>query len=189
MASSGRGSRAKGGQGEREFARELVRLFAEHGLVAEAARTAQLQAGGRRDLLPRDVSTADVTCDLLPDDHAEVKRDEAGGRALREALPSWCEQAARDANGKRWFVAWRQNRQPWRVTLPLGFLTTRLDGTPLITLSLADFVAMRVAQQPRVDVGPSTCACPSPSGETFVGWLQGFEVVRCNDCGLVERAA
>lgn len=149
MASRGRGSRAKGSAAERELAKELVRLFATHGITATAGRTAPLQSGGRRDLLPEGVSAADVTCDLLPDDHCEVKRDEVGGRAIREALPAWCEQAERDAKGGRWFVAWRQNRQPWRVTTTLyNLMPDRMaeSAGTIVTLSLADFVAVRVAQ-------------------------------------------
>lgn len=145
-------SRTKGAAGEREFAKELVRLYALHGITASAARTAPLQSGGRSFALPSTVSAADVTCDLLPDDHAEVKRCED------VRMSEWVAQAERDACGKRWFVAWRQNRQPWRVTLRLGHLNGgRIafggDGRAvdeaydaLVTLSLADFVAVRVAR-------------------------------------------
>lgn len=148
-------SRRKGASSERELAKELVRLFALHGLGASARRTAPLQAGAVRGLVADDLTAADVTCSLLPDDHVEAKRDECGGRAIREALPAWCEQSRADAvaSGKRWLVAWRQNRQPWRVTTELGCLTNCYEecgrgmiGAALVTLSLADFVAVRAAQ-------------------------------------------
>ena len=144
--------RRKGAAAERELAKELVRLFALHGIEATAMRTAPLQSGAARGLIPKEVSAADVTCSLLPDDHVESKRCED----IRMA--EWCAQAERDANGRRWLVAWRQNRQPWRVTVPLAYvlpmglpaatagLTTAAARGVLVTLLLADFVAVRAAQ-------------------------------------------
>ena len=82
-------SRDKGKRGERELA----------GLI-----------GGRRgDNL---LGSADVVG--LEGFHVEVKRRE------RVDMVRWCEQAEADCgDGEVPLVAWRRNRDDWRVTLPL----------------------------------------------------------------------
>jgi hypothetical protein len=54
-----------------------------------------------------------VTVEMFPDVHWEVKRCE------RVSIDRWCDQAANAARGLTPIVAWRRNRQPWRVAMLL----------------------------------------------------------------------
>ena len=102
----GKASRDKGATGEREFAR----LAYSHGV--EAVRTAGLQAG--RFACFRVVG--DVTLSDHPQFHLEVKRDE------RMSVDAMVRQAERDCpEGSVPVVAYRRNRQPWRVVLPADY--------------------------------------------------------------------
>lgn len=86
--------REKGARGEREFA-ELLR---EYGF--DARRDGRLD-----DDLDHDV----------PGVHIEVKRRNT------LALPSWTRQAEQDAGGRVPVVAYRGDRDPWRVSMPAAF--------------------------------------------------------------------
>jgi hypothetical protein len=83
-------SRRKGATGEREFAEVLKR----YGFAAR-------RDGRLDDDLDHDVEGW----------HFEIKRRET------LALPSWIGQAITDAKGRKWAVAWRRSREPWRITL------------------------------------------------------------------------
>ena len=89
-------SRAKGAEGEREWAR----LLQSHGL---AARRGQQFAGGP--------DSPDVLCPDLPGIHFEVKRVEL--LSLYKAM----DQARRDAGSKIPVVAHRRNRKEWLVIM------------------------------------------------------------------------
>lgn len=95
---SGRRSRNKGANGERE----LANLLRSHGI--EAQRTAPLQAG-------KDSTDADVLA--FDGIFLEVKRRE------RLEMEAWCKEAESVAGERIPVVAWRRNNQPWRVSLPL----------------------------------------------------------------------
>ena len=104
---SGRRSRDKGANGEREFAS----VAREHGLDAE--RTAQLQAG-------RVKGAPDVTIFTWPELHVEVKRDE---RLSVDAMvrQSIADAAAYTGEARTPVVAWRRNgggRRAWRIDCP-----------------------------------------------------------------------
>ena len=87
----GRPSRQKGARGERDF-RDLLR---RHGFTCER------DGSERGDLIHN-----------VPGTHIEVKRRET------LAIPTWIRQADADAPlGTVAVVAFRANRQPWRVVL------------------------------------------------------------------------
>lgn len=91
---SGKRSRNKGANGEREFAR----LVAAHGFDCE--RT------GRNGRTAEDVTHS------IPGVHLEVKRDE------RLSVDAMVRQAERDAaEGLEPVVGYRRNRQPWRIVV------------------------------------------------------------------------
>jgi Holliday junction resolvase len=89
-------SRAKGARGERQWRDELR----EHGFTA---RRGQQFAGG--------TDSPDVICEELDRLHMEVKFVE------NLNLDKACEQAIRDADGKRWIVAHKKNNKSWKVTM------------------------------------------------------------------------
>lgn len=89
-------SKAKGGRGEREWAKVLR----DAGL--EAYRGQQF-AGG--------VDSPDVVCESLPDVHFEVKRVE------RLNIHDAIDQAVTDCDWKVPVVAHRKNKKPWLVTM------------------------------------------------------------------------
>lgn len=94
----GRRSQAKGRKAERE----LCEIFNQHGLDTKLGKPQSY--GEEPDLFN------------LPGFHLEAKRCE------RLCIPAWIEQSERDAarfkDGVP-TVIFRQNRQPWRVVLPL----------------------------------------------------------------------
>lgn len=99
-------SREKGKRGERDF-RDFLRD------MGFTARRGQQFAGG--------ADSPDVQCEELPRIHFEVKFGEdftIGSKAVEDA---W-KQAVRDAGkGKMPVVAFRRNREPWRVLVMNGY--------------------------------------------------------------------
>ncbi len=95
----GRSSKQKGASGEREF-RDLLRA---HGF--EAARH------GRNSFGPDGERTHEDVTHNIRGIHFEVKRRETMD------VPSWFAQARAEAPAKTPVIAWRSNRQPWRVIL------------------------------------------------------------------------
>jgi Holliday junction resolvase len=89
-------SRAKGARGERLW-RDQLR---EQGFTA---RRGQQFAGG--------TDSPDVICEELKLLHQEVKF------VQNLNLDKACEQAIRDAKGKRWIVAHKKNNKDWKVTM------------------------------------------------------------------------
>lgn len=107
-------SRQKGKRGERDW-RDQLR---EQGFTA---RRGQQYAGG--------IESPDVICEELADLHMEVKFVE------NLNLDKACEQATRDAGGKRWIVAHRKNNKPWKVTMSSDtFFAILKDGMEGIKL-------------------------------------------------------
>jgi hypothetical protein len=97
-------SRDKGKAGEGEYAR----LAKSVGLAAD--RTASLQAG-------RVLGAADVALWDFPELHVEVKRDE------RMSVDAMVRQADAEAGEMKVpVVAWRRNRQQWRMDVPALWL-------------------------------------------------------------------
>ena len=91
----GRMSRAKGSRGELEFAR-LARTYG-----FDCERTG------------RDGRTSEDVTHNIEGAHLEIKRDE------RLSVDAMVRQAERDAQpGRVPVVAYRRNRQPWRVVVP-----------------------------------------------------------------------
>lgn len=98
IGTMGRASREKGKRGEREF--------------AEALRDAGWTDARRGRQYRGTEDSPDVVG--LPGVHLEVKRRE------RLEVEKWCLQVEAEApEGAVPVVAWRRNRQRWRVSLPL----------------------------------------------------------------------
>lgn len=94
-------SRAKGANGEREFAAVLKDRNLE-------ARRGQQFSGGS--------DSPDVVCSSLTGVHFEVKRVQAGNPYV------WLAQAQRDAGKKLPVVAHRKNHKEWIAILPMDVL-------------------------------------------------------------------
>lgn len=114
----------KGKAGERE----LAGLLREHLGIEVTRNLVQARSGGS-DLLG------------LPGWALEVKR------AARPALAAWwrqtCEQA--EAVGERPALAYRLDRQPWRVVLALRHVATDFENAPLalrLEIDLEVFAAL-----------------------------------------------
>lgn len=121
-------SRDKGGRGEREFSRILSQALGDN-----IARNLSQTRDGGYDLL--DVSLFDI----------EVRRREqvSEGAWWKEV----CERQI--ADGKFPALAYRQNRQPWRVIIPLGFFRPAGGNEP-VTLTLDGFICVVKAAERRV---------------------------------------
>lgn len=127
-AKSGKGSRDKGGKGEREF---LKALGVELGITLE--RNLQQSRSGGADCLG------------LESYAIEVKRCE------QLQLKSWWVQSVEQAadDGRVPVLAYRQNRHPWRVIVPLHHIDTEiepsylLEYTATVSISAFAFVASR----------------------------------------------
>jgi len=107
-------SRAKGARGERLW-RDQLR---EQGFTA---RRGQQFAGG--------TDSPDVICEELKLLHMEVKF------VQNLNLDKACEQAIRDAKGKRWIVAHKKVNKDWKVTMSSDtFFAILRNGMEGITL-------------------------------------------------------
>ena len=131
-------SRRKGASGEREFAAAVLDTVG----VRLVRQLDQCRAGGF-DLAPEpDDGSAGAA--RLRTFAVEVKRHRAVTPA---SVATWWAQAVRqaDAAGLHPLLAWRADRQPWRVAVPLHLLVPGIapaDGPPhMATLSLDGFAA------------------------------------------------
>ena len=120
---SGSHSRRKGRTGEQELCR-LLRA----GLGIEVERNLLQSRAGGHDI-------------ELPGIGLEVKRAATVNAAL---VRVWWKQAVRQANHARLCpaLAYRADRQPWAVRLPLVALRPELLGELVVDLPLESFVAL-----------------------------------------------
>lgn len=100
MASRGRGARQKGAS----FEREIAKILSSTGFVFKRG-LGQARGGGQE--------IADVTCDLLPELHFELKCQQ------RPNITGAYEQALRDAPQKIKIVITKADRAPTLVTMEL----------------------------------------------------------------------
>jgi hypothetical protein len=112
---TGAGSRRKGSQGEREFAAALHDLLG----IRLARRLTQVRGGGHDLELPEDA--AGPVAEALGRLAVEVKRY---ATTPPGSLAAWWSQATRQAEavGLWPVLAYRPDRHPWRVRLPLAAL-------------------------------------------------------------------
>ena len=120
---SGNRSRRKGSNGERELCRLL-----RSGLGIEVERNLLQSRSGGHDI-------------DLPGLALEVKRSAVVTEAI---VRSWWQQAVRQADRARLCpaLAYRADRQPWAVRLPLVALRPELHGELTVDLGLDGFVAL-----------------------------------------------
>jgi Holliday junction resolvase len=95
---SGKRSRRRGAEGERE----LARVISSAGF--SAARTAR-----------NGITSEDVTHNI-PGVHIECKRTE------RYSIDEWIRQAEGDAGELTPLIVFRKNGQPWRAVVPFDYL-------------------------------------------------------------------
>jgi Holliday junction resolvase len=117
-------SMRKGCSGERE----LAKLLKQYGI---SARRGQQHAGGPNS---PDVCAEDGG-PCIPGWHLEVKRDKSidiGTKAMSSAM----NKAMVEAQGKKYAVLWRHNREQWRATWDL-----RQDGRAAeVTATIDDWL-------------------------------------------------
>lgn len=125
-------SRAKGARGELELCRYLESLG-----FGPCYRTAQVDGK----------LSSDVICEALPGLHIECKRVEGmkeGNRLWQRAV----EQARRDsaARSMPWALFFRQNREPWQMTIPklMTAPSPSEQGAPPLTLRGERFIAAQL---------------------------------------------
>jgi Holliday junction resolvase len=132
-------SRRKGADGERELVRQL-----HEALGVRMVRNLEQSRRGGHDLIPDPDATGPVARSLAR--YAfEVKRH---SRATPYLLKGWWAQSCAQAErvGLMPCLCYRENREGWRVVLPLAALWPGLpdgdglDGT--VTLSVAAFAAI-----------------------------------------------
>ena len=121
MASRGRGARQKGAS----FEREIAKVLSATGFVFKRG-LGQARGGGQE--------VADVTCDLLPDLHFELKCQQ------RPNIAGAYEQALRDAPQKTKIVITKADRSPTLVTMELD------EWLPLFTQWVKPNVVSAVLQ-------------------------------------------
>ena len=138
---NGAGSRRKGANGEREFARAL-----EDQVGLRLARNLEQSRQGGHDLTLPEEATGPVA-DALGRLAVEVKR-------YREVSPgglaAWWSQAVRQAEavGQWPALCYRADRQPWRVRLPLAavrgdlFAVAWEDADLALDIALPGFAAL-----------------------------------------------
>lgn len=95
----GRGSKNKGREGEKEFAA----LLAAFGYIA--------YRDGKQFFTPEGVRIHRDVQHNVPGIHFEVKRRE------KVDVPAWMRQAKEESGDAVPVVAWRGNRQPWRIIM------------------------------------------------------------------------
>jgi hypothetical protein len=115
---NGKGKRAKGANGERE----LLKLIGDRLDLDLSRNLSQTRNGG-------------ADCLDLPGVALEVKRQETLN------ISAWWQQTLRQTpNGKIPVLAYRQSRQPWRVCVPLSWLTgLEFEPTAIGTIDLDSF--------------------------------------------------
>ncbi len=132
-------SRNKGAAGEREFAG----LIADHLGVRMVRNLVQAREGGC-DLVVHPDAIGPVADDLRAF-AIEVKRC---ARATESTLRGFWQQATEqaDSTGKLPLLAYREDRQGWRVVMPLGLLVAELadwnDWRYTVALSVEGFSAV-----------------------------------------------
>lgn len=117
---SGKTSRTKGANAENEVAREIHDLLG----VRMSRRLRQYQAGGCD--LQVDEGQEGAVADLLRRLAIEVKRH---ATATQAQVAGWWRQAVEQAHAQGTIpcLAYREDRQQWRVVLPLNAL---ISGAP-----------------------------------------------------------
>ena len=138
---TGAGSRAKGSRGELEFAAAL----ADQVGVKLARRLTQVRGGGHDLELPED-ATGPVA-ESLAALAIEIKRHSS---VTPGSLATWWSQACRQAEdvGLLPCLAYRPDRQPWRVRLPLACVRPDLfpvvwaDDALTVDMGLPAFAAL-----------------------------------------------
>lgn len=109
---NGAGCRRKGASGEREFARALEEL-----LGIRLDRNLEQSRRGGHDLIPP-ASAAGPVAEALAGLAIEIKRY---ATTPPGSLATWWSQAVRQAEAELWpCLAYRGDRQAWRVRLPLA---------------------------------------------------------------------
>ncbi|MCU0833698.1 MAG: hypothetical protein MUC77_04570 [Chromatiaceae bacterium] len=130
-------SRRKGADGERELARAL-----REALGIEVSRNLQQTRDGGHDM---EVGGYGV----------EVKRSQ---RVTEAKVTAWWQQAVRQAAqaGLTPALAYRQDRQPWSVRVPMAALRQDLPGELTVDLSLEGFIALLHATEATPQVQPAS---------------------------------
>lgn len=138
---TGSTSRRKGASGEREFARALDDL-----LGVKLARNLEQSRRGGHDLIAPEEATGPVA-EALARLAVEIKRYAA---VTPGSLATWWSQACRQAEdvGLLPCLAYRPDRQPWRVRLPLACVRPDLfpvvwaDDALTVDMGLPAFAAL-----------------------------------------------
>ena len=123
--------RTKGANGEREFAR----LIHEHLGVRMQRRLRQYQSGGcDLDVHPDDTGLA---AGYLANCSIECKR---AAKVTQGVIDAWWHQAVEQADRECMPVlAYKGDRQPWRVRLPMDALGDRWPADAVIDVDFNDF--------------------------------------------------
>ena len=129
-------SRAKGAQGEREFARHI-----HDQLGIRLVRNLEQTRSGGHDLVPAPHESGPVA-DTLHALAIEVKRHSKARNATIQGF--WAQTRAQaKASGKTPVLAYREDRQPWRVVVPMYLVNPLLhkshDLAWCATLSIEGF--------------------------------------------------